>query len=76
MRLQMKKRYPSCMDVFLWCQKCKKLVHQQMFPVEDYRHCEMNHIFCCECVEKFNLKECPICEQPLEYKRDKTYFLV
>jgi hypothetical protein len=51
-------------------------VQQSMFPVEDYQHCELNHIFCCECVEKFHLEKCPICEEPLEYKKNKTYFFV
>ena len=76
MRLKVRKRYPSCIDVVLCCQKCRKLVHQQMFPVEDYQHCDLNHIFCCECIEEEDLKSCPICDQPLEYKRKKSPFLV
>lgn len=69
----MAKRHFSCMDVFIRCQKCRKPVQQSLITLEDYCRCELNHIFCCTCIEKYEFKSCPICELPLEYKINKTF---
>lgn len=69
----MKRRIPSCMDVSIQCQQCRKLVQRSIWTVEDYVRCDLNHIFCCECVEKDHLEDCPICGQPLEYRTNKTF---
>ncbi len=62
------------MDVFRCCLKCKKLVQQSQIPVENYQFCESGHLYCENCIQTFNLKVCEICEEPLKFKENKTYF--
>jgi len=69
-----KMRYPrySCMDVFLHCQSCRKLVQQSIVTLEDYQRCKLNHIFCSECIKEKMLQNCPICGQALEFRHKKV----
>lgn len=69
----MKRRIPSCQDVLICCQKCRKPVQRSIWTLADYRRCDLNHIFCEECIQREKLEDCPICDQPLEYKHIKTF---
>jgi len=66
-------RRPNCTDVIIFCQKCGKTVREGLFNTEDYFRCDLNHIFCVECKERYG-EDCPICKLPLEYEELKTLF--
>ncbi|MHA1269371.1 MAG: hypothetical protein ACTSPY_06240 [Candidatus Helarchaeota archaeon] len=66
-------RRPTCLDEVLFCQICGKAVKQGLFNTADYFRCELNHITCSECKEKFYDK-CSICELPYLIEELKTLF--
>ncbi|MHA1129913.1 MAG: hypothetical protein ACTSQI_07535 [Candidatus Helarchaeota archaeon] len=69
----MAKRHFSCIDVFIRCQKCRRPVQESLVTLDNYQRCDLNHIFCCECIEKEEWENCPICGLPLEFKVNKTF---
>jgi hypothetical protein len=71
----MPKIHFPCIEALIHCQKCNKIVQQSLVTLEDYQRCDLNHIFCTECVEKYHLEDCPVCELPLEFKVKKSFSL-
>ena len=66
----------TCIDASIHCKKCGKLVRRAIYNVEDFISCELNHVYCMECKNKFKLENCPECKLPLKYEELKNPYFI